>query len=238
MLLIKTGSTLSKLRGRGDFEDWFAHHLQAGKPHVVNVQQGQELPPPQQVPAALITGSPAMVSTEPDWVCRTAQWIRAYISTGQPLLGVCFGHQLIAYALGGVVGPNPNGRALGSTEVHLTHAGQEDPLFQHIRGTSFVGHVAHQEVVIAPPHSATVLATAAHDPFHALRFNENVWGVQFHPEFDADISAGYIDHRIDELAREGFDIHAARATIRHCPEASAILAVFRNLTTNYEPVYA
>lgn len=67
--------------------------------------------------AALLSGSWAMVTDRADWSERTAAWVRGAVADGLPLLGVCYGHQLMSYALGGNVGDNPAGWERGLIAV-------------------------------------------------------------------------------------------------------------------------
>ena len=80
----------------------------------------------------VITGSPSMVSARLDWSERTAYWLRRAVPTGLPVLGVCYGHQLLAHALGGHVGLNPAGRQIGTVTAQLIDGHKEDPLFGHL----------------------------------------------------------------------------------------------------------
>jgi GMP synthase (glutamine-hydrolysing) len=79
------------------------------------------------------------------------------------------------------------------------------------------------------PAGAEVLATTAQDPHHVLRFSENAWGVQFHPEFDADIMCGYIDIRREALLAEGLDADELLAEVRETPQAWGLLRQFAGL---------
>jgi len=203
MLIVKTGQAVPESRRDGrDFEHWFARGLGEERfaYETVHVDRGQPLPAPESLDAVLVTGSPAMVSAREAWSEKTACWLAAAHARGLPMLGVCYGHQLLAHALGGRVGPNPNGRIMG--RVALESSAPDDPLLGAFgAGTSF--HVSHVEAVLAPPASARVVASAAHDPHHALYFGGRTWGVQFHPEFDATIMRAYIGARAAALRSEG-----------------------------------
>jgi GMP synthase (glutamine-hydrolysing) len=113
-------------------------------------------------------------------------------------LGLCFGHQLLAAALGGDVGANPRGVELCTTTVTLTDAAQTDPLFAGLTPQLQV-HAAHFHTVLQPPPGITVLASNDMDPHHAVRFAPNVWGVQFHPELEARIISAYQKALADRL---------------------------------------
>lgn len=225
-LILKTGTTLGPIREqRGDFEDWFAAGL--GQPvHTVDVQQ-RKPPHPQQFSGVVITGSAAMVSHAEPWMVSLYPWLRA-APEHAPVLGVCFGHQLLAAAYGAEVGPNPRGRAVGSARVVLNRRAQSDPLTAGMPEV-FTAQVSHAEAVLDTPSGAVVLGQATHDPNHILRFAPRCWGVQFHPEFDAQISRDYILHRADLLREEGIDVARAAERVEATPQARSVLAHFAAL---------
>ncbi|MDE2496754.1 MAG: gamma-glutamyl-gamma-aminobutyrate hydrolase family protein, partial [Xanthomonadaceae bacterium] len=120
LLLIQTGEAPDALRARfGGFADWFrdAMRLQATQMRVVRVDAGEALPEPAEIAGAVITGSAAMVTERADWSEHTAGWIRDAMDAETPLFGVCYGHQLMAHALGGTVGWLPAGREIGTEPI-------------------------------------------------------------------------------------------------------------------------
>ncbi len=220
---------------RGDFEDWIAHGL--GLPRaalrVVNVTNGGKLPPPIEVNGVVISGSHAMVTEHQPWSERVAEWLRDAVQTGAPILGICYGHQLLAYALGGAVGDNPNGREFGTVDIHLRADGAAangGPLFAGL-DTRIEGHVSHTQSVLAVPEGARVLAASALEPHAAIAFAPQVWGVQFHPEFDADITRAYIHAYADILRAEGQNPEQCLATCHDTPLGALLLRQFARLAT-------
>jgi GMP synthase (glutamine-hydrolysing) len=210
---------------RGDELAWFsgASGVAPDRIRSVRVWQDEPLPDPREAAAVIVTGAIDMVTDGHAWIARTADWLRTAIAAETPVLGVCFGHQLLAHALGGTVGDNPRGAAFGAVEVSLTDAGRADPLFGVLPARSEM-MVFHWQSVLAMPVGA--LATAAHDPFHAARFGPMAWGTQFHPEFDAAIMAGSYDVYAGAIERAGFDMAALRAANRDCPAGHALLRRF------------
>ncbi len=114
MLIVKTGTARTALADPdGDFEDWIARGL-GRRVQVCSVYEGDEPPTARATGGVVVTGSAAMVSDHEAWADRTAEWLRTAVDAGVPVLGICFGHQLLAHALGGKVGPNPRGREIGT----------------------------------------------------------------------------------------------------------------------------
>jgi GMP synthase (glutamine-hydrolysing) len=228
-VLIKTGGTITNIKHRhDDFEDWFAKYMGVSNFLQVDVFRLQALPEPVDMVAIVITGSAAMVSEKEDWSERTAVWLKQAIQKGIPVLGVCFGHQLLAHALGGQVGPNPFGRQIGTVKAQLIDPGGDDLLLGHLP-ESFAAQTSHMEVVLEIPKGSKCLATSPLDNNFAIQFAEKVWGVQFHPEFSAPVMSEYIRHRADNLREEGLDPDQLLNKVTDTPEARSVLKKFREL---------
>jgi GMP synthase (glutamine-hydrolysing) len=227
--LIKTGSTIKQIRRRhGDFEDWFAQAMGLADFLQVDVYRQQSLPPPETFSGIVITGSPAMVSAREDWSERTAKWLAGAVRNGQHVLGVCYGHQLLAHALGGTAGPNPAGRQIGTVTTQLVDSSEYDPLLGHLPGT-FSSQTSHAEVVLELPPGARRLATSPLDDNFAIRYAENAWGVQFHPEFSRQITAEYIHYRADDIREEGLSPEELMKKTEETKEARSVLRVFADM---------
>ncbi|HWP08774.1 MAG TPA: glutamine amidotransferase [Polyangiaceae bacterium] len=194
----------------------------AGEISVLDARRG-ELPEPAEVGALVITGSPESVTSRAQWVLEAERAVAEVVRAGVPTLGICFGHQLLGQALGGLVELNPRGREMGSVRVEPLDS---DPLF----GASlepFVANMSHRDSVTRLPPGARVLAATEREPHAALRFAERAWGVQFHPEFDADVMRGYIEAREAALRAEG--IEPATVPAKDAPEAERVLRTFAQL---------
>jgi len=230
--LIKTGCTIEQIKPEhGDFEDWFAEGLGISDLLQVDVFSQQPLPAPETLAGIVITGSPAMVSARQDWSERTAKWLRKAVKTGLPVLGVCYGHQLLAHALGGRAGPNPAGRQIGTVTAQLIGKIENDPLLGYLPNT-FPAQASHSEVVLELPPGAERLATSPLDENFVIRFAENVWGVQFHPEFSASVTSDYIRHRAEALRKEGLDPGQLLDKVTNTEEAKSVLKKFTEQVRN------
>jgi GMP synthase (glutamine-hydrolysing) len=193
--------------------------------HVVDVQAGDALPAPGAVAGALITGSAAMVTERAAWSERTAGWIRDAMDVELPLFGVCFGHQLMAHALGGHVDYLPGGREIGTQAIEVLDTATRDPLANSLPA-SFRAHTTHEQSVLEPPVGATVLARSARDPHQLLRYASNALSTQFHPEFSADVMRAYIRRKRSDMRREGFDPQRCFREVGATPVARRLLQHF------------
>jgi GMP synthase (glutamine-hydrolysing) len=226
LLLIKTGGTIPQLVPvHGDFERWFAAGLGYQPILQADVHQGAQLPDPRTVCGVVITGSAAMVSHREDWSEATGNWLLGALECALPILGVCYGHQLLAHALGGLVGPNPQGREIGTVEVTLEGGFEEDQLFSGYP-ESFMAQTTHSESVIELPTGATRLGRTDLDGNHVAWFSENAWGVQYHPEFSATVMREYIRIRSKELRDEGLDPDLLLSQVQDTPRAAGVLTDF------------
>lgn len=234
-LVIKTGQTYPGIRDRhGCFEDWIAAGLGIGPEHlrIANVAAGEPLPAqPETHCGIVITGSPAMVTDREPWSEALAAWLVAHWqqrASEVPLLGICYGHQLIAHALGGRVGYNPRGREIGTVQLHNTAAAHADPLLGAL-AFPLTAHVTHLQSVLELPPGAVHLASSALEPHHAFRIGARIWGLQFHPEFTADIMRAYLDLLATRLTEEGLDAAAVAAAVTDAAPAADVLRRFAAL---------
>ncbi len=228
LLVIKTGRTLPALRAtQGDFEDWVIAGLglAADQVAVADVQAGAVLPDPRAAAGVVITGSHSMVTDHAPWSERTAAWLRAAVEQHTPVLGICYGHQLLAYALGGEVGDNPRGNETGTVAVHLNETGAADRLLGGLANPLRV-HVSHQQTVLQLPGGARHLAWSDRDQHQAFSVGTNVWGVQFHPEFNAAAVHAYTEDDRELLRAEGQDPDSIHAQIAETRYGTAILRRF------------
>jgi len=226
-LILETGTPIAPLKRHGGFGHWIrvAAGLHGRQVRHLPVVDGAALPAAADYAGVLVTGSAAMVTERADWSERTAEWLRSAADADVPLFGICYGHQLLAHALGGTVDYNPRGREMGTVPVALAPAAADDPLFAGLPATIHA-HTTHLQTVMSPPKQAQVLATSAIDDCQAFRWGESAWGVQFHPEFNTGVMRGYISARAGALADEGHNHHRLLQDVRPAPLARRVLRRF------------
>lgn len=226
-LIVETGQPLRTLKRHGGFAHWIrvAAGLEADASVVANVERGDALPDRRDFAGIIVSGSSAMVTDRADWSERAAAWLREAAHDGQSLLGICYGHQLLAHALGGEVADNPAGRESGTVRIDLHPPAAADPLFAHAP-TGFMAHTSHVQTVLRAPDGATVLARSQRDGCQAFRWGERAWGVQFHPEFATHHMRGYVAARAEHLRSSGQCPLRISREVSAAPQARALLRRF------------
>jgi GMP synthase (glutamine-hydrolysing) len=231
LLILKMGSTLPFLKSRrGDFEDWIIDGagLSRAQVQVIDLPAGESLTDVDGHAGVIVTGSHSMVTDRLPWSERAADWLREAVSRRMPVLGICYGHQLLAHAHGGTVGINPRGSELGTMEIEREPEAGPDELLDALP-TRFAVHESHTQSVLSLPAGAIRLASNAWDPHQAFRIGERAWGVQFHPEFDSEIVRSYITAERDLLLAEGQDPGTLHGTVSDNPLGSRLLRRFAAL---------
>ncbi len=235
-LIVRTGEKIPALDSLpGDYPDWIwrgltAHAAVAGRTRrVVAPYAGERLPSPEETGAALITGSGAMVTEGRRWMRETAAWLNRIVERNVPVLGICFGHQLLAYALGGRVDDNPRGVEVGTVPIRLAPEARDDELLGGLPAT-FFAQVSHRQSVVQLPAGARLLARSAMEGAQAFRVDGcRAWGLQFHPEFSARVIPAFIRHyqALGDLQEGQAD--AALRAVEDTPHSASVLRRFAAL---------
>lgn len=236
LIILKVGDALPDATARGeDFEGWVTRGFGAVDVPVliVDPRRGSTPPPPAAVAGAVVTGSQAMVTDRAAWSEALIPWLNALVKQSTPVLGICYGHQLLAHALGGEVGYHPSGMEIGSVKIRKTEAAEGDALFDALP-LEFNAQAVHSQSVRRLPPGALHLAGNDYEPHQAYRVGRCAWGVQFHPEFDADAMHGYIRKFTSELIVRGRDPEALAANVQPTAAAGAILQRFARMVEETE----
>jgi GMP synthase-like glutamine amidotransferase len=181
--IIETGVVSPANRARhGSFPQMFERLLGKAYPSAsfttVRLMDGEALPDPASLEAILLTGSPAGVYDDLDWIAPLEHFVRAAYGAKIPMAGICFGHQLIAQALGGTVRKSEKGWGIGR------HVYDVIPGNGVIDGATIAIAASHQDQVIKLPAGATTMFHSAFTPHAGILYaNGTAMSVQPHPEF-------------------------------------------------------
>jgi GMP synthase (glutamine-hydrolysing) len=230
--ILKMGFAEPELRAKyGDYVDMVRSKLPESRRAAVRVIEpaaDEKLPEPKSIDALIITGSSSMVTDPTPADLGAFRWLERVLGAERPVLGLCYGHQMLGHVLGGRVGPLPGGPEIGVAEVTLDAV--DDPLFSACAPRQRVA-VIHWQSILNLPSGAHVLGRGEREPHQAVRFAHNVWGVQFHPEFSRAVMVDYVENCADELAQLGQDPRAAAAEMaRWTEDQTDVLARFATLT--------
>ncbi len=163
---------------------------------------------PDEAEGWLITGSTAGAYDDLPWIPLLEDFIRDVKGSGRPLVGICFGHQIIAQALGGRVEKATAGWFIGAEGYQMGEA-------------LLTLNAWHQDQVIAPPPDARVIARSPGCPLAGLAYGETILSFQPHPEFDRQVMEVMLTHLADgsvpkdrmDAARDRLDAPIADGTI-------------------------
>lgn len=192
--ILETGRPPGDLAGRfGDYPVMFERLLGPGfEVDRFDIKAGA-LPEPQGHPAYLITGSPAGVYDPLPWIGPLQQFIRT--ASGAKMVGICFGHQVMAEALGGHVEKSDKG---WSTGLHRYAVTRSEPWMDGPREIAVPA--SHQDQVVVQPPNTDVVASSDFTPYAALAWTDrSAISFQFHPEFSPDFAKALIAERRDVL---------------------------------------
>ena len=146
--------------------------------------------------AWIITGSAHSVYDKFEWIEYLRSKLLEMKGSGNPVLGICFGHQLIADTFGGIVKLNSKGWELGSCNINLTNEAKGCPLFSTI-SSPLVAYQSHQDIVDTLPDGSILLGKNDMG-IQSFVYNNQFYGVQFHPEFTKTVMDKYLEIRYDK----------------------------------------
>tara|TARA_B100000029_G_C17463755_1_gene919479 strand:+ start:319 stop:1008 length:690 start_codon:yes stop_codon:yes gene_type:complete len=194
--ILKCGPGIDEIRNvYGHASDWVAEIVSSYDNNInINVINSYECIQPDNDDAWIITGSSSSCYEDKDWIVELEFQIKRGYEVNKPILGICFGHQIIAQSLGGKVIKNPMGWELGSNKINITDYGKKSEIFNSIPNNNDY-YFSHQDTVLDLPRNAIELAYNEMGN-QAYCIGEKIFGVQFHPEFSFDVMEAYIKRRI------------------------------------------
>ncbi len=167
----------------GDYPEMFSDLLADQAVDLVgyDVVAGELPADPSECDGWITTGSRASVYDGEPWIADLSGFVRRVHEAELPFVGICFGHQLIAQALGGEVARAPGGWGVGARVAVVSSA---EPWMQP-PARRFRVLYSHQDQVVALPPGGRVLAAAPHAPVAMMAVGDHLLGIQGHPEFPA-----------------------------------------------------
>ena len=224
ILILRAGQPPPEVeRELGDFPAWIARtagNAWDGEFRTHDLRdETTALPPLGSAAAFVITGSASSVTERAPWMLRAEEYVRAMVGARRPLFGICFGHQLVAQALGGEVRRNPRGREIGTVVARRASAAADDALLAGL-GEELDVNMSHVDTVSRLPPESRLLLTSALDQACAYAIGDAVRCVQFHPEFAAAAMRGYLRARAALIRDEGGDPEALARAVRTTAEGA------------------
>lgn len=200
ILILRPGSTAAEVRQiHGDYDRWFTDAIAVGQcSFEVRDVTREGIPSLEGFAGVIVTGSVSAAYCQEPWMTRLIPFLANLDPHETPVLGVCFGAQILAQARGGRVIQNPQGWEIGGVTVETVQAASTDPLFFGLPPV-FGVLATHEDRIEAVPPGAVMLAGNAHTPIQAFRIGSRLWGVQFHPEATREILSKLILLRAGHL---------------------------------------
>ena len=230
--IIETGEPAAPLRKQfGSYAEMMARMLGPRSPEfdffTVGVFKLENLPPMDALDALLITGSPAGVYEDHDWIMPLEIYIRTAATARKPQVGICFGHQIMARAFGGQVEKSAKGWGVG---VHRYEVQERAP-WMRPELSQIACAVSHQDQVTAPPSGARVIAGSDFCPNGVLSYAQGpAISFQMHPEFDHEFATALLSSRKDRIARDLYD--TATESLNGLSDRTAIAEWIKNFYLN------
>lgn len=205
--ILETGYPPEALRD--SFDDYPARFRallgEGAKTVRYDVQNGHLPEDPLHYAGCIVTGSSAGVYEDHHWIPLLTDWLRAARGKTR-LLGICFGHQIMAHAFGGRVEKSGKGWGVG---LHSYQVMTRES-WMHPRADSIAIAVSHQDQVVAVPADARVIAQCEFTPYAGLAYGDDAMTFQCHPEFQPAYAAALTELRrgsriADELVDEAIE---------------------------------
>lgn len=186
----------------GEYPDMFTALLAKADPDlefaVYDVEEGEYPDDIDEVDAYLITGSKSSVYEEKAWIARLMDFVRELHAREKKIVGICFGHQIIAHALGGRTEKSHKGWGVG----RHTHSFNHSPDWHDGGDADFDILVSHQDQVVANATGAKVLAGSDFCENAVVQLGDHILTFQGHPEFVSEYSREIMDFRREAIGED------------------------------------
>ena len=189
----------------GQYPQMFINLLQPIEPNlectIFDAELGELPTDIDVVDAYLITGSRHGVNDGYPWIAQLEDFVRSLYFAKKKLIGICFGHQLIAKALGGTVIKSPRGWGVGMSQNKVFKLKE----WMQPEQNQFNILVSHQDQVVTLPKDAEVLAGSDFCPYYLVQMGSHFFSIQGHPEFTKAYSRALMQSREDALDERQFE---------------------------------
>ncbi len=229
--ILKTDTVRESLSPKfGEYPDMFIKLLNETDDRLELISydvEHQEYPSNiNDVDAYLITGSKYSVYDNEPWIVALTEFVRELHKAHKKLIGICFGHQMVAHALGGKVEKSAKGWGLGVSESALISSDS-----WHTSDNKFNLLMSHQDQVIEPPENALVIATTKFCPILAFQLKDHILTFQGHPEFSKSYYQALMEVRREVLGEELYfeALEGAKKPVDNRKVARWIVNFLRNI---------
>lgn len=183
------------------FRALFARHAPQIELRVYDVCHGELPAQVDECAGYITTGSRYSVYDDVEWIDQLADFVRRVYQANQKFVGICFGHQMIAHALGGKVAKADSGWGIGIKAVNLSQ--QRDWMTPQLASYQLL--LSHQDQVLVAPRGAEVLGGNEHCPISMLAIGDNMLGIQAHPEFSVEYARELMEARRERIGSATVD---------------------------------
>jgi GMP synthase-like glutamine amidotransferase len=198
------------------FTSLLAPYLQDLRFSYLDVVRGELPPEDDACDAYMATGSQYSVYEPHDWIPPFSRFLQELRLKRKPFVGICFGHQMLAHALGGKVARSPQGWGVGVLEAEVL---RPEPWMEPPQARFRIPHM-HADEVQRLPEGSTLLARSRHCEVEMFRVGESMLGIEGHPEFSAPFAEALIRARADRIGADKVGI--ALESLRGATDAPAV----------------
>lgn len=206
--------------------EYLSHSLPEEIIRTYQVAQGEFPANPKECDAWIITGSPASAYDSAAWIDRLAEFIRSTHLEKQKLVGICFGHQMVAHALGGKVEKSPKGWGVGVRHFQMTD--RRPWMMPPLKDVSLL--FSHQDQVTKLPEGARILAEDDFCSIQMYSLGSHIFCLQGHPEFTPEFARARLDSRIERIGKAVCD--QAIKTLKTPTQADTVGVWIKNFLKN------
>ena len=206
----------------GHSSDWIPNIVNNNKVNfIIKKAYENDFDSDVKADAFILTGSKYSVYNKSPWIEELKKHVKKLIHENNYILGICFGHQILADCLGAEVVKNKLGWELGSYKINLSEKGLQSKLFNGFSRQEIV-YESHQDTVTNIPSNLDILASSKKSN-QSFSYNDKIYGVQFHPEFSKEVTRKLMDLRIEN------GVSVDSNVLLNAEKSSLVLSNFLNI---------